>query len=441
MKGFMFRKVTSLILVLLMIASTMVVVPFSVTAAEADLTIGTPAELVAFKQAIADGNDYAGKTIKLTADIDMSGVENWPITNKKFNGTFDGDGYAIKNLKGENTTTNEAGLLFGHLGNATVQNLILVDAIYTGSRICMGLIAGNAQDGASTLRNLYVDGTVTSAGGGDAAILLGRVEKWAEDTSVTIENCVVDGSVTSSSNGMLAGVVARVKNNASLAVSNCAFIGDIKREGGNYETGVFWGYVESGTVTLTNCANMGTVTRLTGSVSTETDVDTITPENFATQFAGKYAGWTQTGAAEMMPASVAEMLGKKYIPTNLYYQRATALNNDGTIDVRFVTVINSLDYAEIGFNITVTRTADGDPETSAKVPFTTTTVYESISAHGETVTAEKLGGQYIVAIVIEGIDCANYAHEITVEAFVKETAGGEATPTATGTVSLAKNAA
>ena len=59
----------------------------------------------------------------------------------------------------------------------------------------------------------------------------------------------------------------------------------------------------------------------------------------------------------------------------------------------------------------------------------------------ETVTAEKLGGQYIVAIVIEGIDCANYAHEITVEAFVKETAGGEATPTATGTVSLAKNAA
>mgnify|MGYP003312800445 CR=1 FL=1 len=95
MKGFMFRKVTSLILVLLMIASTMVVVPFGVAAVEADLTIATPAELVAFKQAIADGNDYAGKTIKLTADIDMSGVENWPITNNTFNGIFDGDGYSI----------------------------------------------------------------------------------------------------------------------------------------------------------------------------------------------------------------------------------------------------------------------------------------------------------------------------------------------------------
>ena len=77
MKKSLLQKAASLILVLLMIVSTMVVVPFSVTAAEPDLTIGTPAELVAFKQNLINGEKYTGKIIKLTADIDMSGVE-WP---------------------------------------------------------------------------------------------------------------------------------------------------------------------------------------------------------------------------------------------------------------------------------------------------------------------------------------------------------------------------
>lgn len=64
---------------------------FSVFAEEmaADLEISTLAELEAFRDAVNGGNTYEGKTVKLTADIDMSGKygegrESWePIGRSK----------------------------------------------------------------------------------------------------------------------------------------------------------------------------------------------------------------------------------------------------------------------------------------------------------------------------------------------------------------------
>lgn len=74
----------------------------------ADITeISTLAELEAFRDDVNSGNTYEGKTVKLTADIDMSekygeGKESWtPIgvsdypNSKYFLGTFDGGNHTI----------------------------------------------------------------------------------------------------------------------------------------------------------------------------------------------------------------------------------------------------------------------------------------------------------------------------------------------------------
>ena len=78
--------------------------------------IGTPDELVAFSELVNSGERSANAV--LTQDIDMSGVEDFApigtyinnsdlaaigisypeITNYSYQGTFDGDGYTIKNL-------------------------------------------------------------------------------------------------------------------------------------------------------------------------------------------------------------------------------------------------------------------------------------------------------------------------------------------------------
>ena len=59
------------------------------------IEISTVEQLKEFRDAVNGGNQYAGKTVKLTADLDLSSESNWtPIGNlvaypgQSFNGTF-----------------------------------------------------------------------------------------------------------------------------------------------------------------------------------------------------------------------------------------------------------------------------------------------------------------------------------------------------------------
>ncbi len=78
----------------------------------------------------SDGDDgplYADASYRLTADIDMTDINDWePIQN--FTGLFDGDNYTISDLTIENrsTYTNlyELGL-FGKVENATIKNIVI----------------------------------------------------------------------------------------------------------------------------------------------------------------------------------------------------------------------------------------------------------------------------------------------------------------------------
>ena len=99
-----------------------------------------------------DTATYGDKFWKQTADIDMTGVYFTPIgknADTMFTGTFDGGGFAIKNLS-ISYSAGSAGL-FGTIGDATIKNVTLADScIVTGSTVSVGGIVGVMQLGKTS---------------------------------------------------------------------------------------------------------------------------------------------------------------------------------------------------------------------------------------------------------------------------------------------------
>ncbi|MDR0219952.1 MAG: hypothetical protein LBI54_00930, partial [Lachnospiraceae bacterium] len=110
----------------------------------------------------------------LTADIDLGGAEWAPISG--FEGTLDGQGYAIKNFKITNVGADEYSFgLFSYVSGATIKNLGLADATInlapTGSysSFDVGALAGNASQ--SSIYNCYSEASVSfTVNGSDAYI-------------------------------------------------------------------------------------------------------------------------------------------------------------------------------------------------------------------------------------------------------------------------------
>ena len=108
-------------------------------AAENEWNISKPAQLAGLAKLVNEGTSFTGKTITLTADIDLNHIAWTPIGNNMdgvcFDGTFNGGGYTISNLKVSRAnvatwteyryknTYNYAGLFGAVCG--TIQNLVL----------------------------------------------------------------------------------------------------------------------------------------------------------------------------------------------------------------------------------------------------------------------------------------------------------------------------
>lgn len=145
------------------------------TAGDAPYQISTGRELVYLAQLVNDGNNFSGKTIVLTADIDLNNQAWTPIGNENgvdaelvFSGTFDGDGY-------------------------TVSGLNVPDTYFPG---LFGQISTNAK-----VQNLIVKGSVT--GGGVAFDIWGEAAGVAAYNDGYIQNCGFYGTVTDSSDGLV----------------------------------------------------------------------------------------------------------------------------------------------------------------------------------------------------------------------------------------------
>ena len=132
-----------------------------------------------------DGSSqYQGKFIKLTADIDLAGIEWTPIgsTTKdhgSFYGNFDGDGHTISNLyvsleKGQGGAGFFAKVSGGGDGpRAVVKNLVFENVDIYSPDSYVGAVIANA-GGNSEIRNVTVKGEIYVVGYGYVGGIVGH---------------------------------------------------------------------------------------------------------------------------------------------------------------------------------------------------------------------------------------------------------------------------
>ena len=150
----------------------------------AEFSIGTAAELAGLAALVngtakdADSKqiaavNFSGKTIKLTADIDLNNQVWTPIGNENdldvklaFSGTFNGDGYTVSGL---NVPDTYCPGLFGQIStSAKVQNLIVKGSVTGGDEAfeIWGEAAGVAAYNDGYIQNCGFYGTVTDSSDG-----------------------------------------------------------------------------------------------------------------------------------------------------------------------------------------------------------------------------------------------------------------------------------
>ena len=201
--------------------------------------LGTALELKCFANLVNRKVDsFAGKTIVLTADIDLNNAAWTPIgsfasreNQIPFEGSFNGKGHIVSGLS---ATGDGDQALFGYVGNSTVvENLIVIGTVAaSGTGRAAGIVARNIGD-------------AWNAGNGQKAI---------------VQNCGFYGTVTAqeTSNGI----------NSGGSVSNCWY----------YYTGSDENYTTTLSGNQLNCRDS-----YTNTVSTQYGATTITAEQFEGQ--------------------------------------------------------------------------------------------------------------------------------------------------------------
>ncbi len=200
---------------------------------DTEYTLDTPKKFAGFAYLVNNGNNFSGKTIKLGANINLSGHKWTPIgydgtdTNDiYFAGTFDGQWHTISNMTVNVTDYHQYSSdsfalgLFGYVSGATIKNVMLASSCSVASRNSLvGGIVGSAKNTMiDNVRNCAtVRGDLEAVGGivGYAknttikdASNAGAVSGWcnvggiiggAENVNILIENSEFDansGSVT-----------------------------------------------------------------------------------------------------------------------------------------------------------------------------------------------------------------------------------------------------
>ena len=240
--------------------------------------INNLADLVQFSRLVNAGNDFAGKFVKQTSDIDMTGVvwtpigssnyDKAPAAAKKFAGSFDGDNHTITGLSSvgyvpaaEDTGSTEYSFgLFGYVYGADIKNVKFA----------------NVNIECSTRTN-SVGAEVYGSGN---AALVGYYVPVNEKVSV-IDNCHVLGGSISSSNNM-GGLIGHFDSQAmqpavDVTISNCSNAASVTAEA--REAGGILGLINGtrkgnyfvvmrGSISFINCVNTGAVTTRAGGGST-----------------------------------------------------------------------------------------------------------------------------------------------------------------------------
>ena len=262
-------------------------------------------DLKKLAEKVNGGEAYEGKHFKLTANIDLKN-EEWPPIGtlqgeevRPFQGTFDGDGYQITNLKISNG--GQYAGLFGHTEGAVIKSCNVTGKIngynYTGG------IVGYA-DANTKILNCSFQGNVKGKGEGRGGIV-GYMSGGGE-----VSGCFVTGTVTGDKEvGGIAGYgVGTIKN--CYALANVTATATATATGVN--AGGIAGYAYG--VTIENCYYSGEVS--------------------AKNYAGGIAGTAWRGTIPNCVSLAESVSGSDYVNRIAGYNyNATLTNNyawDGT---------------------------------------------------------------------------------------------------------------
>lgn len=226
--------------------------------------ISNAEELQAFRDIVNGENGQTQNTAAwavLTADIDLQNQLWTPIGSQQtpYSGTFDGGGYAIRNLYINNS--EEVTGLFGSARNAAFRNLTITGSVtathaygsYSGGLLGIGT-------GTITITDCINAAAVTSNA---AAGLVGEFRGLDQGDSLTITGCANLGTVTAKA--LRAGIIGQICGVGLIA--DCYNAGEIKSseaEDAAFAGGIAaWASLGDGdpakTMTFRGCYNAGTL--------------------------------------------------------------------------------------------------------------------------------------------------------------------------------------
>ena len=238
--------------------------------------IGSIDELLAFAQAVNEGNTFKGETVKLTADLDFKGgnwleidengtvVTDFRIPN--FAGTFDGQNHVIKNFNyvvsksGDYRAMMFSGTLTGIVKNLTVEN---VTATIAGGKTRVAAVANTINANSATnarLDNVHVKNfTVNCNNLTTDQTWFGGLSVYTNGGNLAIKDCSVT-DFTLNANGVYMGSAVSsciTPNNDFVNVTVTNFTANIDTVNGVF--GGFAGQTQSGgtNASFTNCHVIG----------------------------------------------------------------------------------------------------------------------------------------------------------------------------------------
>ena len=184
---------------------------------DTEFTLDTAEQLAGLAKLVDGGNTFAGKTIKLGADVDLASLPFNPIghssNGKSFNGTFDGQGHTISNMYEQSDLSawqyeGEYYGLFAYTNGATIKNVTIADAYISSGRNEAAGVVGNAVD--TTFSDITISNTTliayNNSAGGVAAECYGN----CSFTNITVDEDTVIGPLWGTYDVRLGGVVGLV---------------------------------------------------------------------------------------------------------------------------------------------------------------------------------------------------------------------------------------
>jgi len=223
---------------------------------ETSFELSSAGELVGLSKLVNEGTSFENKTIKLTEDVDLSGIENWiPIGSGEnvFTGTFDGGNKTVSNLTISNYTSTDGQAyvgLFGMAVRAEISNLTVTGTI--------------------DITKSLTDDTVV-VGGVCSTILFGKISNCTNEVTINVKRDANDNSeyVMGCVGGIFGMTTDSAGSGSTLSLSNCKNNANITvdlGEGDIYVGGIA-GTASSNHVDST-CTNSGTI-KLNGNIITK----------------------------------------------------------------------------------------------------------------------------------------------------------------------------